>query len=86
MKKITLLGYVFILLAGCTALSHPERAAQTVVIKDYKQKILWTSCSGAVEDWPNCLDRAKNTCQNGYNTLSRNDSFGGIRELTFQCK
>ena len=86
MKKIGFLSILITLLTGCYALSHPEGAAQTVVVKDSKQKIMWTSCSGAVEDWTDCLTRANKTCSNGYATLDKKDTFGGIRELTFQCK
>jgi hypothetical protein len=72
-------------LSGCAQLMHGER--QPVVLKDYKQKIYFTSCGGAVEEWGSCKDKASETCVNGYSIINRLESaVGGRRELTFQCK
>ena len=77
---------VTLMLTGCYALSNPQGAAQPVQTVDYKNKIYKATCNGAVEDWPNCYDRAKQTCPNGYNLKERNQSpVGGKRELVFQC-
>ena len=74
-------------LSACTALSNPQGAAQSVQILDYKNKVYKATCNGAVEDWPNCFDRAKQTCSNGYGQIERNQSpVGGKREIIFQCK
>ena len=77
---------VTLMLTGCYALSNPQGAAQPVQTVDYKNKIYKATCNGAVEDWPNCYDRAKQTCPNGYNLKERNQSpVGGKRELVCQC-
>ena len=74
-------------LAGCYALSNPQGAAQPVSVVDYKQKIMKTTCSGAVEDWPNCFEKAQKSCPNGYDLIERSvNPMGGKRELIFQCK
>jgi hypothetical protein len=76
-----------LLLSGCYALSNPQGAAQPVKMIDLKAQTYKATCSGAVEDWPNCYDRAKQTCPNGYVQIERNQSpVGGKRELVFQCK
>ena len=73
-------------LTACTALSNPQAAAQSVRTLDLKTQTYKATCSGAVEDWPNCYDRAKQTCPNGYAQKERNQSpVGGKRELVFQC-
>jgi hypothetical protein len=48
---------------------------------DLKTQTYKVTCNGAVEDWPNCYDRAKQTCPNGYYLKERNQSpVGGKRE------
>ena len=77
---------VTLVLTGCYALSNPQGAAQPVKVVDLKSQTYKATCNGAVEDWPNCFDRAKQTCPNGYNLTERNQSpVGGKRELVFQC-
>ncbi len=72
---------------ACTALSNPQGAAQPLHPVDLKNKIYKATCNGAVEDWPNCYERAKQTCPNGYALKERTQSpLGGKRELVFQCK
>ena len=74
-------------LTACTALSNPQGAAQSVKVIDLKNQTYKATCNGAVEDWPNCYDRAKQTCPNGYELKERNQTpVGGKRELVFQCK
>jgi len=81
-----LLVLVLSVLSGCYALSNPQGAAQSVKMIDLKTQTYKATCNGAVEDWPNCYDRAKQTCPNGYNLKERNQSpVGGKRELVFQC-
>ena len=75
-----------LLLSGCYALSNPQGAAQSVKMIDLKTQTYKVTCNGAVEDWPNCYDRAKQTCPNGYALKERNQSpVAGKRELVFQC-
>ena len=74
-------------LTACTALSNPQGAAQSVKMIDLKNQTYKVTCNGAVEDWANCYDRAKQTCPHGYDLKERNqDPVGGKRELVFQCK
>ena len=81
-----LAALVTLALSACSSLSNPQGAAQPVQTLDYKNKIHKATCNGAVEDWPNCFDRAKQTCPNGYVQKERNQSpVGGKRELVFQC-
>ena len=76
-----------LMLTGCYALSNPQGAAQPVKVIDLKSQAYKATCNGAVEDWPNCFDRAKQTCLKGYSQIERNQSpVGGKRELVFQCK
>ena len=76
-----------LVLSGCYALSNPQGAAQSVKMIDLKTNTHKATCNGAVEDWANCFDRAKQTCPNGYAQKERNQSpVGGKRELVFQCK
>lgn len=83
--KLFLVLATFIL-SGCYALSNPQGATQSVQTLDYKNKIYKATCNGAVEDWPNCYDRAKQTCSKGYALKERNQNpVGGVRELVFQC-
>ena len=78
---------IILMLTGCYALSNPQGATQTVKVIDLKSQTYKVTCNGAVEDWPNCFDRAKQTCQNGYAQKERNQSpVGGKREIVFQCK
>ena len=75
-----------ICLTACTALSNPQGATQSVRMIDLKAQTYKVTCNGAVEDWPNCFDRAKQTCPNGYAQKERAQSpVGGKRELVFQC-
>lgn len=72
-------------LAGCAQMQHG--AIQPVVSLNLKQELYFTSCSGAVEVWGNCFDKAKETCSKGYDVVNKTEALnGGKRELTFQCK
>jgi hypothetical protein len=76
---------ISLILTACAQLQHG--AIQPVVMKSAKDAIFFTSCSGAVEVWGNCHDKAKITCEKGYKTLEiKDEANGGRRELTFQCK
>lgn len=75
-------GFIF---AGCAQLQHG--AIQPVILKDASQNIYFTSCSGAVEVWGNCFDKAKASCARGYDVIDTKESLnGGKREIVFQCK
>ena len=81
MNKLLLL--VVFLLGGCTQLMHG--ATQPVRMISNKGTYM-TSCSGAVENWNNCYDKASETCGGKYSILSKEDnSLGTKREITFQC-
>ena len=85
MKLFTVL--MALSLTACNALSNPQGAAQPVKMIDLKTQTYKATCNGAVEDWPNCYDRAKQSCPNGYALKERIQSpVGGKRELVFQCK
>ena len=46
-----------------------------------------TTCSGAVENWGSCNNKANRTCNGNYVVLEKNESIvGGKRELIFECK
>lgn len=82
MKYILLLA---IIVAGCAQLQHGQ--IQPVIVKDYKNKILFTTCSGAVENWASCYDKARNSCPKGYELIDKQENpHGGIRQFTFKCK
>ncbi len=75
---------ILFVLAGCAQLMKGE--LQPVIVKDASQKIMMTSCGGAVEDWGSCYRKASNTCHEGYIIIDRvEDSRGIKRELTFKC-
>ena len=79
-----LLSLVIFLISACAQLKHGE--SQPVVKKSVKDGIYYTSCSGAVEVWGNCYDKARITCDKGYEVLlKKEEANGGRREITFQC-
>ena len=83
MNKLVL-GF-FVLLAGCAQLMHGQE--QPIITKDIGKSIYFTTCAGAVEDWPSCYDKASATCNGKYDVITREDNNRGTkRELTFQCK
>jgi len=83
MKKLFLIS--LFLVTSCAQLSKGQ--VQPVIEKNYKEQIFFTTCSGAVEDWGTCANKASETCKNGYVVLKRYENIvGGRRELTFQCK
>ncbi len=84
MRKLVALLLTFFLVS-CAQLMNGQ--SQSVVVKDYKQKIYFTSCSGSVETWADCNRKAYETCSRGYASLEKSESaVGARRELTFQCK
>ena len=74
-----------LVLSGCAQLMNPQ--AQSVVVKDANQQIMYTTCNGAVEDMSTCHSKAAKTCTNGYTVLEKAENAnGGFRSMTFQCK
>ena len=57
-----------------------------MIVKNAKEGIYFTTCSGAVEDFGTCNRKAMAKCPNGYSVMDKyQDSNGAIRSLTFQC-
>ncbi len=72
------------LFAGCAQLMHGQE--QPVVMKDAKNNIWYTTCSGAVETWHNCNLKAERKCEKGYYSLEKTENAnGGMRTMTFKC-
>lgn len=85
MKQLLVL--IVLLLSACSSLMNGEKALQAVQVLDAKQKLMFTTCSGAVEDWGSCNRKANKTCVNGYEIVKKLETpIGGKRELTFRCK
>lgn len=84
MKKIS----VVILLASnisCSSLMHYQE--QPIEVVDQKSNIYKTTCSGMAESIGTCHQKAKRTCERGYQVLNEKlDSSGVHREIKFQCK
>ena len=82
--KIIMTSLIFVL-SGCAQLMNPQ--AQAVVVKDANQQIMYTTCSGLVEDWGTCNTKAIKACPNSYIVLDKtHESNGVFRSLTFKCK
>jgi hypothetical protein len=73
------------LVSACAQLMNGQM--QPVKLIDAKKNIYMTTCSGAVEDWGSCGNKAKDTCENGYEVINRLENpVAGRRELFFACK
>lgn len=60
---------------------------QPVRLIDSQNHIYVTTCSGMAETMGTCHQKAKRTCQGGYNLLNEvRDSSGVHRQIKFQCK
>ena len=76
---------MLIVLTGCAQLMRGQQ--QPVTYKNVQEKIMFTTCSGSVEYWGSCFDKAKASCPNGYKVLDKNENpTAGRRDLTFQCQ
>ncbi len=84
--KYRYIGLVLIgLFAGCAQLLNGQE--QPVIVKNSKEGIYYTTCSGAVEDFGTCNRKAMAKCPSGYLVKDKyQDSNGAIRSITFQCK
>lgn len=84
MKRLLIIG-LLCGLSACAQLMKGEM--QPVKMLDAKQQIYFTTCSGSVEEWGSCYNKARKTCNNGYEVTEKVESaIGGKRELTFRCK
>lgn len=84
MKLLIVLIALF--LGACSSLTNSADTAQPILVKDAKQQIMFTSCTGAVEEWGSCFRKAGKSCPNGYEVLKKDeDIVGAKREITFKC-
>ena len=84
MKKISI---VILLVSNisCSSLMHYQE--QPIEVVDQKSNIYKTTCSGMAESIGTCHQKAKRTCERGYQVLNEKlDSSGVHREIKFQCK
>lgn len=85
--KIIILLLTISFLSACSSLMNAEGAMQPVMVVNAKEQVMFTSCSGAVEDWASCQRKAMKACPNSYEVLEKIESaIGGKREITFKCK
>ena len=83
MNKLVLSFFMF--LAGCAQLMQGQE--QPIIAKNESKGIYFTTCAGAVEDWPSCYDKASATCNGKYEVIRKGDNSRGTqRDITFQCK
>jgi uncharacterized protein YceK len=83
MKQLVLI-FMMLMLSGCAQLMKGQQ--QPVTLIDAKQDTYFTSCSGTVEDWGSCNNKARQTCKGAYEVLNKLENpVGGRRELTFRC-
>jgi hypothetical protein len=79
-----LLLCLFFLISACAQLM---KGAEQPVMQYRDANTFRTTCSGTVEHWGSCNDKANKTCSNGYVVVEKNaDSNGVMRELIFSCK
>jgi hypothetical protein len=72
-------------LSSCQQLQHGQM--QPVKEVNLKNKIYFTTCAGAVENWTDCYEKASQTCNKQYTVINQVDNNRGTqRDFTFQCK
>lgn len=82
MNKLFVIA-VFFVLSACKQLQHGQ-IQKVDLIGNNKY---FTTCSGAVEDWASCFDKASGACNGKYDVITKEDNNRGTyRALTFQCK
>lgn len=71
-----------LILTGCAQLLKGQE--QPVITK--KDGVYYTTCSGVVESFGTCNNKALVTCPKGYSVVEKfQDANGVIRSLTFKC-
>ncbi len=81
--KLLFVGFT-VFLAGCAQLMSGQE--QPVVMKNAKENIYYTTCSGAVENWGSCYNKASRSCSKGYTIFEKTENAnGGFRTMTFKC-
>ena len=82
MKILT--AALMLLLSACAQLQRGE--LQPVTRVDAKEPVYFTTCSGMVESWGTCNDKAMKTCTTGYSVISKEENItAGRRDMTFRC-
>ncbi len=80
--KLLLAIWTLLVFSGCAQLMNGQQQP----VRLLKTNLYMTTCSGAVETWNSCYQKAAKTCNENYSVLEKNESIiGGKRELTFQC-
>lgn len=75
------------LLLSVSSCAQLKKGAEQPVMQYRDVNTFRTTCSGTVEHWGSCNDKANRTCSKGYVIVEKNaDSNGVIRELIFSCK
>ena len=84
MKLLAVL--LLITLSSCAENGNMSRTLQPVKLLDSTNNTFYTTCSGAVEEWGSCFDKARKTCTKGYEVTDKEESsVNGKRELYFTC-
>lgn len=76
---------IFVLAASlCACVNSTNNVTQPVYTKGAN---MFTTCSGVVEDWASCNDKAMKACSGKYDVVQKDENPSGAqRELTFKCK
>ena len=71
-------------MVGCAQLMDGQE--QPVVMRNAKEKIYYTTCSGIVENWGSCYNKGARSCSKGYEIIEKTENAnGGFRTMTFKC-
>jgi hypothetical protein len=82
MMKLPIVILSVLALSGCAQLMNGQQQP----VRLLKTNLYMTTCSGAVDTWNSCNQKASKTCDGEYRVLEKNESIiGGKRELTFEC-
>lgn len=82
--KICVSLAVLFLISACAQLTQGQQ--QPVKRISVEEEIYHTTCSGSVETWGSCNQKARDTCKGKYSIVEKQESpVGGRRELTFRC-
>ena len=81
--RLFFIGFL-LTLTGCAQLMKGQE--QPVITKNAKDSVYYTTCTGAVENWGSCYNKAARTCEKGYAILEKTENAnGGFRTMTFKC-